>query len=378
MDLSKKDNIEILRKATYAYQIEKMIDEGELKKEQLRNIRNPRNRDLYEYLRGVYSDELKKARITPIDETQIENDLLSFSIPSDKYPDDKNLSRKITEHNKKVHSINRTHETLEEYSDLIDLLNNNLENTNQSKRLTLRNLNKFLNNKEHTYEFRKFAHSMQKRWPIAILLTSGAKTVNSANKRSLNTNKYIANIRRAYAVPSPERIFSGIKHDFKGRYSKPAKAASLSLLFAATSAAGLSLAHAAQSQEIQNTTSQSQESTTPVYSSNNKHINSYSEAKQDVLELTKQAYNKLTGESLDLSGITIGATKTPVYTVELNGNTYQFSTMSNVAANDGYFNETIYNFGGEIIDVDQENIAYAKTNDNKYVAISFGIILILL
>ena len=372
MNLSKPKNINTLRIITSYKKIELLTREKEIKNDQIRNLRSPKNQDLYNYLRTIYEAERQKAKVIDFDEKTVMNNLSTYIVPDEyELPTDKSLRKQLLDHQKKAHKIKYTHKAYEDFEDLTDLLNSAFENKKNLKNLDLRNLKKFFNDKNHTYEFRKFAKTIETRWPIALLLTTKTQASSLARKHGISSDTFYKNLNKTFRVPKLENVISGINHDFNGRYSTRAKAAALTLLFASTSATGLSLAHAAQDKNITPTTTvKTQEDTQPKYPYDSKYINSYSEAKNDIVELTNQVYNNLTGENYDFSGLNISTASTPIYTVQFGDNIYQFSTMSSIAANDTYFNETINNLGGKIIDITSKEIAFAKTHDDRYAAIS--------
>ena len=137
------------------------------KQEQL--LMDPKYSSLRNFLEYVSRQEDMANNRNPKD--MYTTEYLSSVVVTDDYDIPNDLGTEFEKHQKQAKVLSNKMQTANEHGELLDVLSGHTKSDSViPRRVNLKELIRFLNDKNHSNEFRTFAETMQKRKPINYLL----------------------------------------------------------------------------------------------------------------------------------------------------------------------------------------------------------------
>lgn len=375
----------------------KSVKIANLQSERLADQINFINReDNFEYrlfLEQTYIKELERTgapHVFPIgDQT-----LARFVVPKEyKVPDEISEQFKAHQEGARKLEVLAKHET--EQEELRAILHGHTEVNSISRKVDLKELRNYLNDKNHTLGFRGFADNMQKSNPYVTLLRYKTEAARLAKTNGINNLIFADKLKQTFSLPD---VTLGLNKEIKGRFIPAGAKVSAIALVGLLSLNGLTSMFRPAPDVTQGNTnthsSYTQEATTeapddsviiidaepattqpevaaPI--SNSININSYDSAAKDFMQKTSEVYAFNTAENIDLSRLgydNFGTGSTTILTATLGDKTLRFSSMSGHPSNPRYLEQALKAAGAEITDTYTSKITWITNQDGQSIAIT--------
>ena len=377
-------------------------EQDDLIKAQLNFLSHPRNKELTEFLKNTYLEQQRSSGKPYVDMLPDKKTLIGFYLPVDyKIPDE--FVKSYKDFRNASIAINGLDRTMQEHEDLRGLF----DQSHSPNRINLYELNKMLNDKKKSYEFKKFANKMTKNRASRLLSDYRKDAEKLAREKGILTEAFSEKLGNTFQLKT---LISGIKDLKKQTFaSKGKKIAALTGLGGLVGG-GFSVANAFASTaatidpinipetspayvdsnfdyesqypdyvqetanlDVQNTTEPNIEivDSAKLPISNSINIKSYTDAGKDFMQKAAEIYKYNTGADIDLSYLglkNIGYAETTIYTATLGDQVYRFSGMSTEASNNINLENALTSLGAEVTKTNG-NIVYITPDGEKSIAI---------